>query len=54
MVVARGEGVAEADSPTGQRVMNHHHKGCGHCKHCQVGWSQLCRAGIVATSSTSR
>jgi threonine dehydrogenase-like Zn-dependent dehydrogenase len=52
VVVARGAGVAEADAPTGQRVMNHHYKGCGHCKHCRVGWSQLCRAGIVVYGMT--
>ena len=27
------------------RVMDHHYAGCGVCKHCRVGWSQLCRAG---------
>src|SRR6267378_182176 len=44
---ARGAGVSEADAPTGQRVMVHHYKGCGRCKHCRVGWAQLCRQGIV-------
>jgi threonine dehydrogenase-like Zn-dependent dehydrogenase len=52
VVVARGPGVTEADAPTGQRVMNHHYKGCGRCKHCRVGWSQLCRAGIVVYGMT--
>ena len=36
----------------GQRVMNHHYKGCGRCKHCRVGWSQLCRAGITVYGMT--
>src|SRR5437667_8939879 len=31
----------------GRRVMNHHYKGCGWCKHCRAGWSQLCRHGIT-------
>jgi threonine dehydrogenase-like Zn-dependent dehydrogenase len=52
VVVARGPGVAEAEAPIGQRVMNHHYKGCGVCKHCRVGWSQLCRQGIVVYGMT--
>jgi threonine dehydrogenase-like Zn-dependent dehydrogenase len=51
-------GVVEAVGPgvdpglVGQRVMNHHYKGCGRCKHCRVGWSQLCRAGITVYGMT--
>src|SRR5438477_6554420 len=52
VVSGRGPGVAEADAPTGQRVMVHHYKGCGHCKHCRVGWAQLCRQGIVVYGMT--
>ena len=52
VVVARGAGVSEADAPTGARVMNHHYKGCGHCMHCRVGWSQLCPHGIVVYGMT--
>src|SRR5947199_578283 len=52
VVAARGAGVSEADAPTGQRVMVHHYKGCGHCKHCKVGWAQLCRQGIVVYGMT--
>src|SRR2546430_16181485 len=36
----------------GRRVMNHHYKGCGWCKHCRAGWSQLCRHGITAYGMT--
>jgi len=36
----------------GQRVMNHHYKGCGRCKHCRGGWSQLCRGGITVYGVT--
>src|SRR6266567_2666182 len=36
----------------GTRVMNHHYKGCGRCKHCRVGWSQLCRSGITVYGMT--
>jgi threonine dehydrogenase-like Zn-dependent dehydrogenase len=52
LVAERGPGVAEADAPTGQRVMVHHYKGCGRCKHCRVGWAQLCRQGIVVYGMT--
>ena len=51
-IVARGAGVSEREAPTGQRVMNHHYVGCGRCKHCRVGWSQLCRAGITVFGVT--
>jgi threonine dehydrogenase-like Zn-dependent dehydrogenase len=53
VVVARGPGVAEKEAPTGQRVMDHHYAGCGVCKHCRVGWSQLCRAGITVYGVTA-
>jgi threonine dehydrogenase-like Zn-dependent dehydrogenase len=52
VVAERGPGVAEADAPIGQRVMNHHYRGCGRCQHCRVGWSQLCRAGFVVYGMT--
>jgi len=53
VVVARGPGVSEKEAPTGQRVMDHHYAGCGVCKHCRVGWSQLCRAGITVYGVTA-
>jgi threonine dehydrogenase-like Zn-dependent dehydrogenase len=53
VVVARGPGVGERDAPIGQRVMDHHYAGCGVCKHCRVGWSQLCRAGITVYGVTA-
>jgi threonine dehydrogenase-like Zn-dependent dehydrogenase len=53
IVVARGPGVSEKEAPTGQRVMDHHYAGCGACKHCRVGWSQLCRAGITVYGVTA-
>src|SRR5881296_2551261 len=52
VIAERGPGVSEADAPTGQRVMVHHYKGCGRCKHCRVGWAQLCRQGIVVYGMT--
>src|SRR5207253_7319479 len=53
VVAARGPGVPERGAPIGQRVMDHHYSGCGVCKHCRVGWSQLCRAGIVVYGVTA-
>jgi threonine dehydrogenase-like Zn-dependent dehydrogenase len=53
VVVARGPGVSEREAPEGQRVMDHHYAGCGACKHCRVGWSQLCRAGITVYGVTA-
>jgi threonine dehydrogenase-like Zn-dependent dehydrogenase len=32
--------------------MNHHYKGCGRCRHCRLGWSQLCRKGITVYGMT--
>jgi threonine dehydrogenase-like Zn-dependent dehydrogenase len=52
VVAERGPGVSEAEAPIGQRVMQHHYKGCGLCKHCRTGWSQLCPHGIVVYGMT--
>src|SRR6185295_11206751 len=45
-------GVSAAEAPIGQRVMIHHYRGCGECKHCRAGWAQLCRRGIVVYGMT--
>ena len=52
VVAAVGSGVSAAEAPIGQRVMVHHYKGCGDCKHCRAGWAQLCRRGIVVYGMT--
>ena len=52
VVVARGAGVSAAQLPDGARVMNHHYWGCGACKHCRTGWSQLCGKGITVFGVT--
>ena len=52
VVVAVGTGVPASFAPVGSRVMNHHYKGCGRCKHYRVGWSQLCRAGTTVYGIT--
>jgi threonine dehydrogenase-like Zn-dependent dehydrogenase len=52
VIAAVGPGVAGGESLIGQRVMNHHYKGCGRCKHCRAGWSQLCRGQRVVYGMT--
>ena len=52
VVVSIGGGVPADFTRIGARVMNHHYKGCGRCKHCRVGWSQLCRAGTTVYGIT--
>jgi len=53
VVAEVGSCVSEAQARTGMRVMVHHYKGCGVCKHCRTGWPQLCRAGIVVYGATA-
>ncbi len=45
VVAERGPGVTEVQAPLGQRVMVHHYWGCGMCKHCRVGYTQMCVRG---------
>jgi threonine dehydrogenase-like Zn-dependent dehydrogenase len=45
-----GEGVDK--SWIGQRVMDHHYLGCGICKHCDSGWSQMCLEGVTVYGAT--
>jgi threonine dehydrogenase-like Zn-dependent dehydrogenase len=45
VVVARGSSVGDDEAPIGERVMVHHYSGCGRCKHCRVGYSQMCVHG---------
>jgi D-arabinose 1-dehydrogenase-like Zn-dependent alcohol dehydrogenase len=47
VVVAVGTSVTPKEAGIGQRVMDHHYAGCGHCKHCRSGWSQMCLDGAV-------
>src|SRR5256712_131509 len=51
IVAAVGAGVTEKEARVGQRVMNHHYEGCGNCKHCRAGWTQMCLAGTVVFGS---
>src|SRR3979411_2565086 len=45
VVAERGPGVTEAQAPIGQGVMVHHYRGCGACKHCRAGYTQMCALG---------
>ena len=52
IVAAVGEGVPEALARVGDRVMDHHYDGCGVCKHCRQGWSQMCLEGTTVFGAT--
>ncbi len=52
IVAAVGPGVPENLARVGQRVMEHHYKGCGACKHCQGGWAQMCLDGSIVYGAT--
>jgi threonine dehydrogenase-like Zn-dependent dehydrogenase len=43
VVAAVGPNVPEVQAQVGMRAMVHHYLGCGVCKHCRSGWSQLCK-----------
>ena len=47
VVAAVGSGVSEKQAKVGQRVMQHHYRGCGVCEHCATGWMQLCVEGVA-------
>jgi threonine dehydrogenase-like Zn-dependent dehydrogenase len=45
VVAAVGDGVPEHVARVGDRVVVHHYRGCGVCKHCRVGYTQMCLRG---------
>jgi threonine dehydrogenase-like Zn-dependent dehydrogenase len=51
IVAEVGSGVSEKEARVGQRVMDHHYDGCGNCKHCRAGWTQMCLEGTVVYGS---
>jgi threonine dehydrogenase-like Zn-dependent dehydrogenase len=51
IVAAVGTGVTDREARVGQRVMDHHYDGCGACKHCRAGWTQMCLEGAVVYGS---
>ncbi|MEE3286972.1 MAG: zinc-binding dehydrogenase [Pseudomonadota bacterium] len=52
VVAEIGSAVDAGQVRIGDRVMVHHYKGCGHCSHCEDGWGQLCREGVVVYGAT--
>ena len=52
IVVEVGAGVDPTVAKVSDRVMDHHYSGCGVCKHCRGGWSQLCLDGITVYGAT--
>ena len=53
IVVAIGPGVSENQAYDGMRAMVHHYRGCGVCKHCRVGWPQMCLNGHLTYGITA-
>src|SRR5262245_39209358 len=51
VVAAVGSAVTDKEARIGQRVMDHHYDGCGNCKHCRAGWTQMCLEGPVVYGS---
>ena len=51
VVAAVGSAVTEKEARVGQRVMDHHYDGCGGCKHCRGGWTQMCLEGTTVFGS---
>jgi D-arabinose 1-dehydrogenase-like Zn-dependent alcohol dehydrogenase len=54
VVAAVGTAVTDNEARIGQRVMDHHYDGCGNCKHCRAGWTQMCLEGPVRRSRRPR
>jgi threonine dehydrogenase-like Zn-dependent dehydrogenase len=51
VVVEVGSEVSEREARIGDRVMDHHYDGCGVCRHCRSGWTQMCLDGAVVFGS---
>jgi len=51
VVVEIGNGVSDREAKIGDRVMVHHYDGCGVCRHCRTGWTQLCEEGSISYGS---
>ncbi|MBV9954225.1 MAG: zinc-binding dehydrogenase [Pseudolabrys sp.] len=47
VVAAIGTNVPANQARVGQRVMQHHYRGCGVCPQCSTGWMQLCDEGVA-------
>ncbi len=53
VVAEIGPGVDPSEAKVGDRVMDHHYLGCGACKQCLDGWSQLCPEGFLVYGATA-
>ena len=53
VVAEIGAGVTEKQARIGERVMQHHYRGCGVCDHCSTGWMQLCFEGVAEIYGTT-
>lgn len=47
VVVELGQGVSSPLAKLGERVMNHHYAGCGCCRECRTGWTQMCDESTI-------
>jgi threonine dehydrogenase-like Zn-dependent dehydrogenase len=45
VVAEVGAGVPDHVARPGQRMLIHHYWGCGACKHCRIGYYQMCQRG---------
>jgi L-iditol 2-dehydrogenase len=52
VVVEVGSAVEGSVARIDSRVMNHHYAGCGSCRHCNSGWTQMCDEGAVVFGMT--
>ncbi len=52
VVAAVGDAVEERTARIGARVMVHHYSGCGTCRHCRTGWTQMCADGSTVYGIT--
>lgn len=53
VVAALGAGVNPSLPREGDRVIVHHYEGCGGCKYCRVGYTQLCARGHLLYGATA-
>ncbi len=53
VVAAVGSNVSAKQARVGQRVMQHHYRGCGVCPQCSTGWMQLCDDGVDEVYGTT-
>jgi threonine dehydrogenase-like Zn-dependent dehydrogenase len=52
IVAAIGSGVDKRSVSVGDRVMVYHYTGCGMCRECRSGWTQMCERGTGLIGST--